>query len=60
MSLIDSIVGKLFSKSPTEAIVDVGGIRYRIRISIAAYESLPSKGDLDGIAHPFACKGRYP
>jgi Holliday junction DNA helicase RuvA len=45
MSLIDSIFGKLFSKSPTEAIVDVGGIRYRIRISIAAYESLPSKGD---------------
>ncbi len=45
MSLIDSIHGKLFSKSPTEAIVDVGGIRYRIRISIAAYESFPSKGD---------------
>ncbi len=45
MSLIDSIHGKLFSKHPTEAIIDLGGLRYRIRISISAYESLPSKGE---------------
>ena len=44
MSLMDSIKGKLFAKSPTEAIVDINGIRFRIHISISTYESLPLVG----------------
>ncbi|MBT3479006.1 MAG: Holliday junction branch migration protein RuvA [Candidatus Marinimicrobia bacterium] len=45
MSLMDSISGKLFAKSPTEAIIDIVGIRFRIRISISAYENLPNIGE---------------
>ena len=43
---MDSITGKLFAKSPAEAIVDINGIRFRIHISISTYESLPSVGSL--------------
>ena len=42
---MDSITGKLFAKSPTEAIVDINGIRFRIHISISTYESFPSVGN---------------
>ncbi|MEA1881083.1 MAG: Holliday junction branch migration protein RuvA [Candidatus Marinimicrobia bacterium] len=42
---MDSISGKLFAKSPTEAIVDIGGIRFRVCISISAYENLPNIGE---------------
>jgi Holliday junction DNA helicase RuvA len=45
MSLMDSISGKLFAKIPTKAIVDIGGIRFQIRISISAYENLPNIGE---------------
>ena len=41
---MESIFGKLISKSPTEAIVDIGGIRFRIHISVSTYDSLPEKG----------------
>jgi len=44
MSLINSINGRLFSKNPTEAILDVGGIRFLLHITIATYEILPEKG----------------
>ena len=45
MSLIDSISGKLFVKNPTEAIIDIGGFRFRVTISVSAYESLPRQGE---------------
>ena len=45
MSLIDSISGKLFVKKPTEAIIDIGGFRFRVNISVSAYESLPRQGE---------------
>ena len=45
MSLIDSISGKLISKNPTEVIIDIYGIRFRINISIVTYESLPKNGE---------------
>ena len=45
MSLIDSISGKLFVKNPTEAIIDVGGFRFQVNISVSAYESLPRQGE---------------
>ena len=52
MSLINSINGILFSKSPTEAIIDIGGIRFKIHITVATYEVLPKKGDsVDILTH---------
>ena len=40
---MESISGKLYAKNPTEAIVDIGGIRFRIHISVSAYDSLPEQ-----------------
>ena len=52
MSLINSINGVLFSKSPTEAIIDIGGIRFKLHITVATYEVLPKKGDsVDILTH---------
>jgi len=42
--MIDSIFGKLVEKSPTIAIVDVGGIRFKLNISVPAYDRLPKIG----------------
>ncbi|NQU28045.1 MAG: Holliday junction branch migration protein RuvA [Candidatus Marinimicrobia bacterium] len=42
--MIDSIFGKLVKKSPTAAIVDVGGIRFELNISVPAYDRLPKTG----------------
>ena len=44
MSLINSINGVLFSKNPTEAVIDIGGIRFKLHITVATYEVLPKKG----------------
>tara|TARA_Y100000741_G_scaffold133128_1_gene100277 strand:+ start:309 stop:914 length:606 start_codon:yes stop_codon:yes gene_type:complete len=52
MSLINSINGVLFSKNPTEAIIDIGGIRFKLHITVATYEVLPKKGDsVDILTH---------
>ena len=52
MSLINSINGVLFSKSPSEAIIDIGGIRFKLHITLATYEVLPKKGDsVDILTH---------
>ena len=52
MSLISSISGVLFSKSPSEAILDVGGIRFLLHSSFATYEILPDKGNsVDILTH---------
>ena len=42
--MIDSIFGKLVEKSPTVAILDVGGIRFKLNISVPAYDRLPKIG----------------
>jgi len=39
--LIDSIKGTLVKKSPTSVIIDVGGIRLRIPITLATFEKIP-------------------
>ena len=44
MSLIDSISGIVFIKQPTQLVVDIGGIRFQVNISISCYESLPDEG----------------
>ena len=45
MSLIDSISGILFIKQPTQLVVDIGGIRFQVNISISCYESLPEESE---------------
>ena len=42
--MIDSISGSLIQKIPTCAVVDVGGIRLKVNITISTYERLPSTG----------------
>jgi len=43
--MIDYVSGKLASKKPTEAVVDVGGIGYRVLIPTSTFEKLPAKGE---------------
>ena len=45
MSLIDSISGIVFIKQPTRLVVDIGGIRFQVNISISCYESLPEESE---------------
>jgi len=42
--MIGFIEGKLFAKKPTEALVNVGGIGYKINISVNTFENLPEPG----------------
>ena len=44
MSLLESISGIVFIKQPTRLVVDIGGIRFQVNISISCYESLPEEG----------------
>ena len=44
MSLIDSISGIVFIKQPTQLVIEIGGIRFQVNISISCYESLPEEG----------------
>ena len=44
MSLIDSISGILFLKTPERVVVDISGIRFQVNISISCFESLPDEG----------------
>lgn len=43
--MIDFVSGKLFSKKPTSAVVDVGGVGYRVDIPTSTFEALPAKGE---------------
>ncbi|MEL1228685.1 MAG: Holliday junction branch migration protein RuvA [Candidatus Neomarinimicrobiota bacterium] len=41
MSLVNSIAGKLISKTPTLANVEIGGFVFNVKISLASFEKLP-------------------
>ena len=41
LNLIDSIKGTLVKKNPTSVIIDVGGIRLGIPITLATFEKIP-------------------
>ena len=41
MSLVNSIAGKLISKTPTLANVEIGGFVFNIKITLASFEKLP-------------------
>ena len=36
--------GRLVSKKPAEVVIDVGGVAYRLFISLSTFEALPSEG----------------
>ena len=42
--MIDYISGKLASKKPTEAVIDVGGVGYKMLIPTSTFEKLPARG----------------
>ncbi len=42
--MIAHLRGRLFSKSPNQAIVECGGVGYDITISVATFSALPSEG----------------
>lgn len=43
--MIDYVSGHLATKKPTEAVVDVGGIGYRVLIPTSTFERLPERGE---------------
>ena len=42
--MIAFLRGRLFSKSPNQAIVECGGVGYDVTISVATFTSLPPEG----------------
>jgi len=42
--MIDSIHGLLYKKQPTFAILDIGGVRFKIHISLPTFEAIPNAG----------------
>lgn len=44
--MIDYVSGKLAYKKPTEAVIDVGGIGYKVLIPTSTFEQLPALGGL--------------
>ncbi len=42
--MIDYVSGKLAAKKPTEAVIDVGGIGYKVLIPTSTFEKLPAIG----------------
>ena len=43
--MIDSLSGILVKKDPSAAIIDIGGVRLKVFITVGSYEQLPSKGE---------------
>jgi len=43
--MIDSLSGTLIQKKPSSAVVDIGGIRLKVFITVGTYENLPSSGE---------------
>lgn len=42
--MIDALTGTLYSKTPTYAVVCVGGLNFRVLISVSCFETLPAVG----------------
>lgn len=42
--MISSLRGQLLSRHPAEAIIEVAGVGFRCRISLATYSALPAEG----------------
>jgi Holliday junction DNA helicase RuvA len=44
--MFDYLSGRLAVRKPTYAVVDVGGVGYRVEIPLSTYEKLPRDGDV--------------
>ena len=44
--MFDYLQGRLVSKSPTEAVIAVGGTGYRLTIPLSTYDALPDDGEV--------------
>jgi Holliday junction DNA helicase RuvA len=42
----DFLSGRLASKSPTQAVIDVNGVGYKVDIPLSTYEKLPREGQV--------------
>ena len=42
--MIAHLRGQLFSKQPSQAIVEAGGVGYEVAISVPTYSNLPAQG----------------
>jgi holliday junction DNA helicase RuvA len=42
--MIDAVTGTLYSKTPTHAVVCIGGFNLRVLISVSCFETLPAVG----------------
>ena len=43
--MIDSLSGILIKKDPSAVIIDIGGVRLKVFITVGSYEELPAKGE---------------
>ena len=43
--MFDYVQGKLVSKSPTQAVIGVGGVGYRLTIPVSTFDALPPEND---------------
>ena len=43
--MIDSLSGILIKKDPSAAIIDIGGVRLKVFVTVGSYEQLPSVGE---------------
>ncbi len=49
--MYEYVSGNLIRKSPAEAVVDVGGVGYRLRIPLTTYEAIGSSGPVKLLCH---------
>jgi holliday junction DNA helicase RuvA len=42
--MIDAIAGQLVTKTPTYAVIKIGGLSFRVLISVSCFETLPAVG----------------
>ncbi|MCM8775102.1 MAG: Holliday junction branch migration protein RuvA, partial [Candidatus Omnitrophica bacterium] len=43
--MYEYLTGRLIKKTPTQVVLDVGGIGYQIQIPVSTHASLPSLGE---------------
>lgn len=49
--MYEYVEGELVSKSPTTAVIDAGGVGYRLHIPLSTYRRLPDKGRTKLLTH---------